>query len=48
MPPRVMTRSVGRHVAELRGGRTGVRVGRGGGKGIGPMGGNDEHVDEMN
>ncbi|GJW64395.1 reverse transcriptase domain-containing protein [Tanacetum coccineum] len=30
MPPRVMTRSVGRPVAESRGGRTGERVGRGG------------------
>ncbi|GJV85053.1 reverse transcriptase domain-containing protein [Tanacetum coccineum] len=35
MPPRVMTRSVGRPVAESREGRTGERVGRGG-RGRGP------------
>ncbi|GJS84154.1 putative reverse transcriptase domain-containing protein [Tanacetum coccineum] len=48
MPPRVMTQSDGRPFAESRGGGTGVRVGRGGGRGRGPRGGNDDHVDEMN
>ncbi|GJU14508.1 putative reverse transcriptase domain-containing protein, partial [Tanacetum coccineum] len=47
MPPRVRTRSAGRPVAELRGGGTGEQVGRGG-RGRGPRGGNDEHVDELN
>nr|GEV24517.1 putative reverse transcriptase domain-containing protein [Tanacetum cinerariifolium] len=47
MPPRVMTRSAGRPVAESRGGGTGERVGRGG-RGRGPRGGNDERVDELN
>ncbi|GJW87847.1 hypothetical protein Tco_0163187 [Tanacetum coccineum] len=47
MSPRVMTRSGGRPIAESRGGRTGERVGRGG-RGRGPRGGNDEHVDELN
>ncbi|GJW30642.1 reverse transcriptase domain-containing protein, partial [Tanacetum coccineum] len=47
MPPRVMTRSVGRPVAESRGGGTGVRVGRGG-RGRRPREGNDEHVDDLN
>ncbi|GKF37879.1 hypothetical protein Tco_0114637, partial [Tanacetum coccineum] len=42
MPPRVMTRSAGRPVAESRGGGTGVRVGRGG-RGRRPREGNDEH-----
>nr|GEX62342.1 zinc finger, CCHC-type, retrotransposon Gag domain protein [Tanacetum cinerariifolium] len=39
--------SAGRPVAESRGGETGERVGRGG-RGRGPRGGNDEHVDELN
>ncbi|GJX48849.1 putative reverse transcriptase domain-containing protein [Tanacetum coccineum] len=47
MPPRVMTQSAGRPVAESRRGGTGVRVGRGG-RGRGPRGGNDERVDELN
>ncbi|GJX13547.1 putative reverse transcriptase domain-containing protein [Tanacetum coccineum] len=47
MPPRVMTQSAGRPVAESRGGGTGERVGRGG-RGRGPRGGNDERVDELN
>ncbi|GKD79089.1 hypothetical protein Tco_1341710, partial [Tanacetum coccineum] len=47
MPPRVMTRSVGRPVAESRGGGTGVLVGRGG-RGRRPREGNDEHVDDLN
>ncbi|GJY35825.1 putative reverse transcriptase domain-containing protein, partial [Tanacetum coccineum] len=47
MPPMMRTRSVGRPVAESRGGGTGERVGRGG-RGRGPRGGNDEHVDELN
>ncbi|GKD42809.1 hypothetical protein Tco_1267454, partial [Tanacetum coccineum] len=47
MPPRVMTRSAGWPVAESRGGGTGKQVGRGG-RGIGPRGGNDERVDELN
>ncbi|GJR80083.1 putative reverse transcriptase domain-containing protein [Tanacetum coccineum] len=48
MSPRVMTQSAGRRVAESRGGGTGVRVGRGGGRVKGPRGGNDERVDELN
>ncbi|GJR09975.1 reverse transcriptase domain-containing protein [Tanacetum coccineum] len=47
MPPRVMTRSVGRLVAESRKGGTVVRVGRGG-RGRGPKRGNDERVDKLN
>ncbi|GKC63898.1 hypothetical protein Tco_1096496 [Tanacetum coccineum] len=47
MPPRMRTQSVGRPVAESRGGGTGERVGRSG-KGRGPRGGNDEYVDELN
>ncbi|GJY23158.1 hypothetical protein Tco_0396816 [Tanacetum coccineum] len=48
MPPRMRTRSAGRLVAELRGGGTGGRVARGGGRGRGPRGGNDDHVDKLN
>ncbi|GJX61321.1 hypothetical protein Tco_0294221 [Tanacetum coccineum] len=47
MPPRMRTRSASRPVAESRGGGTGERVGRSG-RGRGPRGGNDEHVDELN
>ncbi|GJS48493.1 hypothetical protein Tco_0598614 [Tanacetum coccineum] len=47
MPPRMRTRSDGRPVAELRGGGTGKHVGKGG-RGRGPRGGNDDHVDELN
>ncbi|GJW13084.1 putative reverse transcriptase domain-containing protein [Tanacetum coccineum] len=47
MSPRMMTQSVGRLIAESRGGGTGERVGRGG-RGRGPRGGNDERVDELN
>ncbi|GJT33112.1 hypothetical protein Tco_0923531 [Tanacetum coccineum] len=47
IPPWVMTHSAGQRVAELRGGGTGERVGRGG-KVRGPRGGNDERVDELN
>nr|GEX54308.1 hypothetical protein [Tanacetum cinerariifolium] len=47
MPPRMRTRSVGRPVVESRGRGTGERVGRGG-RGRGPKGGNDEHVNELN
>ncbi|GJX47301.1 putative reverse transcriptase domain-containing protein [Tanacetum coccineum] len=47
MPPRMRTQSAGRPVAESRGGGTGERVGRGG-RGRGPRGGNDDHVDELN
>ncbi|GKB11048.1 putative reverse transcriptase domain-containing protein, partial [Tanacetum coccineum] len=47
MPPKMRTRSAGRPVAESRGGGTGERVGRGG-RGKGPRGDNDEHVDELN
>nr|GEU76570.1 putative reverse transcriptase domain-containing protein [Tanacetum cinerariifolium] len=47
MSPRVMTRSVGRPVAESRGGGTGVRVGRCR-RGRGPREGNDECFDELN
>nr|GEW70441.1 reverse transcriptase domain-containing protein [Tanacetum cinerariifolium] len=46
MPPKMRTRSVGRHIAESQGGRTSERVG-GGGRGRGPRGGNDERVDEL-
>ncbi|GKE62946.1 reverse transcriptase domain-containing protein [Tanacetum coccineum] len=48
MSPRMRTRSAGRPVVESRGGGTGGRVGRGGGRGKGPMGGNDVRVDELN
>ncbi|GKF80745.1 hypothetical protein Tco_0239347, partial [Tanacetum coccineum] len=48
MPLRMMTRSASRPVAESRGGGTGKRVGRGGGRGIRPREGNDEHVNELN
>ncbi|GKC47995.1 putative reverse transcriptase domain-containing protein [Tanacetum coccineum] len=47
MPPRMRTRSVGRPVAESRGGGTGERVGKSG-RGRGPRGGNDDYVDELN
>nr|GEZ35327.1 hypothetical protein [Tanacetum cinerariifolium] len=47
MPPRMRTQSVGRPVAESRGGGRGEQVGRGG-RGKGPMGGNIERVDELN
>ncbi|GJS85689.1 hypothetical protein Tco_0752230, partial [Tanacetum coccineum] len=47
MPPRMRTQSAGRPIAESQGGRTGERVGRGG-RGRGPRGGNDDHVDELN
>ncbi|GKC95693.1 hypothetical protein Tco_1161135, partial [Tanacetum coccineum] len=48
MPPKMRTRSVGLPIAESQGGGTGGRVGRGGGRGRGPRGGNDDHVDELN
>ncbi|GJY80218.1 putative reverse transcriptase domain-containing protein [Tanacetum coccineum] len=48
MPPRMRTQSVGRPVTESQGGRTGGRVGRGGGRGRRPRGGNDEPIDELN
>ncbi|GKB67434.1 hypothetical protein Tco_0928846, partial [Tanacetum coccineum] len=47
MPPRMRTQSAGRPIAELRGGGTGERVGRGG-RGRGPKGGIDKRVDELN
>ncbi|GJS70090.1 putative reverse transcriptase domain-containing protein [Tanacetum coccineum] len=47
MPPRMRTQSAGRPIAESQGGGTGERVGRGG-RGRGPRGGNDDHVDELN
>ncbi|GJW80355.1 putative ribonuclease H-like domain-containing protein [Tanacetum coccineum] len=47
MSPRMRTRSAGRPTAESLGGRTGVRVGRGG-RGRRPREGNDEIVDELN
>nr|GEX91073.1 reverse transcriptase domain-containing protein [Tanacetum cinerariifolium] len=47
IPPRKRTRSAGRPVAESRGRGTGEQVGRGG-RGRGPRGANDEHVDELN
>ncbi|GKE40513.1 putative reverse transcriptase domain-containing protein, partial [Tanacetum coccineum] len=48
MLPRMRTQSAGRPVAESRGEGMGGRVVRGGGRGRGPRGGNDEHVDELN
>nr|GEW60039.1 hypothetical protein [Tanacetum cinerariifolium] len=48
MSPRMRTQSVGRPVAESRGVGTGGRIGRDGGRGRGPRGGNDDHVDELN
>ncbi|GJT96161.1 putative reverse transcriptase domain-containing protein [Tanacetum coccineum] len=47
MPPRMRTRSAGRPAAELLGGGTGVRVGRGG-RGRRPKEVNDERVDDLN
>ncbi|GJV78988.1 putative reverse transcriptase domain-containing protein [Tanacetum coccineum] len=47
MPPRMRTRSVGRHAAESLGGGMGERVGRGG-RGRRPREGNDERVDNLN
>ncbi|GJY85621.1 hypothetical protein Tco_0499647 [Tanacetum coccineum] len=47
MPPRVMTRSAGRHVAKSQRGGTGVWVCRGG-RGRRHMEGNDERVDDLN
>ncbi|GJY11737.1 hypothetical protein Tco_0381046 [Tanacetum coccineum] len=47
MSLRMRTRSVGRPVAESRGGGTGEQVGRGG-RGRGPRRGNDDRVDELN
>ncbi|GJR31958.1 hypothetical protein Tco_1108190 [Tanacetum coccineum] len=47
MPPRMRTRSVGWPVTESQGWGTGERVGRGA-RDRGPMGGNDERVDELN
>ncbi|GJV30616.1 hypothetical protein Tco_1387064 [Tanacetum coccineum] len=41
------TQSAGRSVAESRGGGTSEQVGRGG-RGRGPKGGNDEHVNKLN
>ncbi|GJS53519.1 putative reverse transcriptase domain-containing protein [Tanacetum coccineum] len=43
----VMQGSAGRPIVESQGGGTGERVGRGG-RGRGPRGGNDDHVDELN
>ncbi|GJT80818.1 hypothetical protein Tco_1055160 [Tanacetum coccineum] len=40
--------TAGQPVAESQGGGIGGRVGRGGGRGRGPRGGNDDHVDELN
>nr|GEV84049.1 hypothetical protein [Tanacetum cinerariifolium] len=48
MPPRMRTQSVGQPVSESRGDGTGERVGRGGRRGRGPKGGNDDYVDELN
>ncbi|GKF79223.1 hypothetical protein Tco_0234791, partial [Tanacetum coccineum] len=47
MPPKVMTRSVGRPASESLGGGTGKRVGRGG-RGRRPREGNNERVDDLN
>ncbi|GJY60572.1 putative reverse transcriptase domain-containing protein, partial [Tanacetum coccineum] len=46
MPPRMRTRSAGQPVAQLRGGGTGERVGRGG-RSRGLRGGNDKRVDKL-
>nr|GEX14379.1 hypothetical protein [Tanacetum cinerariifolium] len=48
MSPKMRTRSVGRPVVESRGEGPGGRVGRGSGRGRGPRGGNDDHIDELN
>ncbi|GKB91349.1 hypothetical protein Tco_0963621, partial [Tanacetum coccineum] len=48
MPPRIRTQSAGRPIAESQGRGTGGRVGRGGGRGRRPRGGNDEHIGELN
>ncbi|GJU63388.1 putative reverse transcriptase domain-containing protein [Tanacetum coccineum] len=47
MPPRIRTRSNGRHAADSLGGGTGVQVGRGG-MGRRPREGNDERIDDLN
>nr|GEY19595.1 putative reverse transcriptase domain-containing protein [Tanacetum cinerariifolium] len=47
MPPRMRTGSASRLVDESRGGGTSERVGISG-RGRGPRGGNDKHVDELN
>ncbi|GJW78150.1 hypothetical protein Tco_0139832 [Tanacetum coccineum] len=47
MPPRIRTRSAGRHAAKSLRGGTGERVGRGG-RGRRPREGNDERIDEFN
>nr|GEX28516.1 hypothetical protein [Tanacetum cinerariifolium] len=47
MPPRMRTQSAGQPTAESRGGGIGEWVGRGG-RGGGPKGGNNDHVDELN
>ncbi|GJT80760.1 hypothetical protein Tco_1055102 [Tanacetum coccineum] len=47
MPPRVMTQSAGRPIAESLGGGTGEHVGRGG-RGRRPKEGNDERVEDLN
>ncbi|GJZ25680.1 hypothetical protein Tco_0569933 [Tanacetum coccineum] len=47
MSPRMRTQSAGRPAAESLGGRTGVRVGRGG-RGRRPSEGNDECVEDLN
>ncbi|GJU69556.1 hypothetical protein Tco_1255815 [Tanacetum coccineum] len=46
MSPRMRTRSAGRPITKSRGKGTGEQVGRGG-RGRGPRGGNDEHVDKF-
>ncbi|GJT49195.1 hypothetical protein Tco_0975352 [Tanacetum coccineum] len=48
MPPRKRIRSAGRPATESLGGGTGVRVGRGGGRGRRPKEGNDERVNDLN
>nr|GEV65205.1 hypothetical protein [Tanacetum cinerariifolium] len=48
MPPRMRTQSAGWPITESQGVGRGGRVGRGGGRGRGPIGGNDDHVDELN
>ncbi|GJR20956.1 putative reverse transcriptase domain-containing protein [Tanacetum coccineum] len=48
MPPKMRTQSAGRPIVESQGEGTGGRVGRGGGRGRGPKGGNDERVDKLN
>ncbi|GKC73701.1 hypothetical protein Tco_1119584 [Tanacetum coccineum] len=48
MPPKMRTQSAGRLATESLGRGTGVRTGRGGGRGRRPRESNDERVDDLN